>query len=473
MSRPDRFLSVGRLCLVLVVGLVMSSWQGGEVAAGLPPHLGYGFNVAEWDLDLLTGMGFDWIKVFNAPGDRLPVNVLVRVEANSSHLNDLGGFASSVSQLAQNSGAYIEAYEIGNEVNLDASYGWTTSPVAEDYVALLCVAYAEIKAADPDSVVVSAGLAPTGRVTGDWNGHSGHNGLYQDERAFLREFLAAGGGECADVIGYHPYGFSADYDAEPDVASGDSTQNCANGFCFRGTEKFYEVMTEEGYGNKQVWATEFGWIIRPPDECLSDPGFQGREWQLVTEAQQAENLRGAFEYADVNWGWMGTMVIFNLNFNTADWYPLCEQMRYYGVEGRPAEGALRDMVKRPGSLTAEIGTHTSEIALMWDVASQPASQMVAVTLVNSGWVSTDFSATIDPAGTLSAVVVGGDGTIDPAGTATFYVDVSSDGQPVGTYETTLHIDATSGTGGVPLEIPVSLRLIEGVQFSFLPISINR
>lgn len=467
-----RLRRIGNWYLLVIMGLLMGSWQGSGVQAGTPPHLGYGFNVAEWDLPLLTGMGFDWIKVFNSPGDRLPVNVMIRVDANSSHLNDLGAFASSVAQLAQNSGAYIEAYEIGNEVNLDASYGWTTAPIAEDYVQLLCTAYSHIKAADPESVVISAGLAPTGRVTGNWNGYNGHNGLYQDEREYLRAFLVAGGGECADVIGYHPYGFSANYDAEPDIPSSDPTQNCANGFCFRGAEKFYEVMTEEGYGNKQVWVTEFGWIIRPPDECLSDPGFQGREWQLVTEEQQADNLRGAFEYADVNWPWMGTMVIFNLNFNTADWFPLCEQMRYYGVEGRPAENALRDMPKRPGALTADLSTNTSEIGLMWEVASQPMTQTVAIAVENTGWISTDFSTSLDPAGTLNATIVDGSGTIDPAGTAIFTLEITSNGQPTGLYTTTLTIDATPGTNGVPFDIPVSLRLVENIQFNFLPVGMR-
>ena len=90
--------------------------------------LGYGFNVAAWDIGLLENLGFDWVKVFNAPGSRLPVSVLLRIDVQANVGE--GALRGTVRGIAQNNGAYIEAYEIGNEVNLDASYGWGTSPDA-------------------------------------------------------------------------------------------------------------------------------------------------------------------------------------------------------------------------------------------------------------------------------------------------------------------------------------------------------
>ena len=231
-TRPRWFI----LFVVIVVSLAGVLWWSQPTQA-TPPHLGYGANVAAWDTGLLSDMGFNWIKVFNAPGSDLPQNVLIRVDANHTHLSDVTAFGNSVQALAQNNGAYIEAYEIGNEVNLDASYGWGASPLAADYTTLLCEAYTRIKQVDPTAIVVSAGLAPTGRVQGNWNGHAGHNGLYQDEREYLREMFDGGAAACFDALGYHPYGYSADFDAPPDIASGDPTQNCANGFCFRGVEK--------------------------------------------------------------------------------------------------------------------------------------------------------------------------------------------------------------------------------------------
>jgi hypothetical protein len=301
----------------LLIGILVS-FQAGvrSIAAATEPVLGYGFNVAAWDSDLLRSMGFNWMKVFNGPGSRWPVNMLLRVEATAAVLANLDGFRNRMHQLALQQKGYIEAYEIGNKPNLDASYGWTISPNAADYANLLRQAYTQIKDVDPGAIIVSAGLAPTGRVSGHWNGHPGHNGAYQDEREFFKEFVAANGADCLDVVGYHPYGFSADFDAPPDIPSADATQNCANGFCFRGVEKFYELMQTLGLEHRKVWATEFGWIVQPPETCLDDPSWQGRLWQIVSEEKQAANLVGAFQHAATNWSWMGAMFIFNLNFNT-------------------------------------------------------------------------------------------------------------------------------------------------------------
>ncbi len=429
--------------------------------------IGYGFNVAAWDTGLLQSMGFDWMKVFNAPGSRQPVNVLLRVSADASHLGNVTAFGNTLQQLAQSQKGFVEAYEIGNEPNLDASYGWTVSPNAADYVTLLCTAHARIKAVDPDAIVVSAGLAPTGRVSGNWNGHAGHNGLYQDEREFLKEMLAAGGGNCLDAVGYHPYGFSADYDAIPDLSSGDPTQNCSNGFCFRGSEKIYQLMQERGFGNKTIWATEFGWIVQPPTGCLSDPGWQGRAWQIVNEQKQASNLVGSFQYATTHWPWMEAMFVFNLNFNMAG-YHACEQMRFYSVQGRPAETALRNMPKVTNPPVGELTVSPTGLAAMITVAEQPYSQTTSFQVGNIGTDSLVFTITAQ-AGSLAPIVVNGTGSLDPGAFAESQVTISVSGRPTGTYIATLHVSATPGTVGVPLSLPIVLFVVDEINHSYLPV----
>ena len=61
--------------------------------------------------------------------------------------------------------------------------------------------------------------------------------------------------------------FSADYDAAPDVALGRSHAATAiKASAFRGAEKIYEIMQAAiEVGDKKMWATEFGWLTRPPD----------------------------------------------------------------------------------------------------------------------------------------------------------------------------------------------------------------
>ncbi|MBK8431299.1 MAG: hypothetical protein IPL28_08415 [Chloroflexi bacterium] len=184
-----------RFSLTLFWPLLLLVLWWGQTAAAQPlanPNFGYGFNVAEWDRARLEGMGFNWMKVFNAPGAAESLHILLRVEANASHMGNLDGFRQSMRDLAQNNGAYIDAYEIGNEVNLDASYGWTAPPIAANYTQLLCIAYEEIKAADPTAKVVFGGALLARAGDGQLGRARGHNGLYQDDREYLLEMITAG-----------------------------------------------------------------------------------------------------------------------------------------------------------------------------------------------------------------------------------------------------------------------------------------
>jgi hypothetical protein len=382
-------------------------------------------------------------------------------------MGNLNAFGQQLNQLAQNNGQYIEAYEIGNEPNLDADYGWNAPPIAADYATLLCVAYQNIKQADPTAIIVSAGLAPTGRVQGNWEGHPGHNGFFQDERQYLIEFLAAGGGECMDVLGYHPYGFSADFDAPPDLPSNDPTQNCVNGFCFRGVEKIYQLMQANGYGSKSIWATEFGWIVAPPMACMYDPDWQGRLWQIVSEQKQAENLVGAFDYAEANYPWMGGMFIFNLNFNTSGWYPICEQMNYYGVEERPAEAALGSMPKNPVPTNPVMSVSPSMLRLLVDVDDMPTAESISLDLYNNGWHAMPYTLTVAASPSFTMTFPQPTGLVGPLNPVPIQATIQIS-QPLGVYNGTLVIDSTSNTTNAPTNVPIEVHVIPEVYKTMLP-----
>ncbi len=435
----------------------------------------YGANVAEWDVPRLNDMGFNWIKVFSGPGSRLPLKVLLRVEANASHLGNVSGFGSSVQSLAQSQKGYVDAYEIGNEPNLDATYGWGVSPNAADYATLLCEAYGRIKAVDPHAVVVSAGLAPTGRVPETWNGHLGHNGFFQDERIFMQEMLDAmqnsHGGPCFDIFGYHPYGYSADFDAAPDVASADPTQNCADGFCFRGVEKIYAILQANGLGSKQVLATEFGWIVEPPANCLSSPSWSGRVWQIVSEQKQAVNLVGAYEYATTNYPWLGGMFIFNLNFNVAPWITdPCEQMRYYAVANRPAEAALTAMPKVVGAGVGDLSVVPGLVTAVHTPAQQPLNQTVSVTIKNVGTAPLAYTLSLQETPPLLLDLTGSiTGTLAVNEATAVLLEYTLDNQSTGSYSGTLHI-ATSSNGVIDSQsVPVTVHLWDAIHETFLPV----
>jgi hypothetical protein len=311
-----------------------------QIPSSMP--FGYGLSMARPDGSAAYDLDFNWVQVYDVPAGLQPVKVLYRVKADASSWYNLSAFEGQVRQLALEYGDYIDAYEIGNEVNTYDE--WKQSPIASRYVDVLCRARYAIRQVDPTAQVISAGLATVGRIVGEWNGHAGHNGLVQDEREYLKEFLDYDGQWCPDAIGYHPMGFRADYDAEPDVDGGTLETDCSNGFCFRSVEKIHEILEERGI-DLPIWATEVGWIVEPPDECIGHPSWTGRYWQIISAEKQAENLVGAFTYARLHWPWLETLFVFNLDFDTAPWYDECEQMSYYSVLGRPAAVALDAMSK--------------------------------------------------------------------------------------------------------------------------------
>lgn len=347
-----RWIRVGRW--LPIIGMLLSirlSPNAIPVQAQSTPHLGYGVNPT-FAADLGIGaMGFDWTKAFGPIGTRLPYRVLRRLDVHADVLGNLSAWGDWLENEARTQADFIEAWEIGNEPNLDASYGWAAPPNAADYTRVLCEAYRRIKRADPTAIVVSAGLAPTGRVPFTWNGHKGYcapgvgwcPGYYQDEREFLREMLQAGAANCFDALGFHPYGFAA-----PTTAAPGSPDCGPNDFCFRTVEVIRQIMVGEFGVDKPIWATEFGWLIDPAQvgrpECRNDPSFSGRLWQLVSPQQQADYLVQAYQWAETNWPWMGAMLLFNYGFYNPG---SCDQMGFYDIKGRPAETALRNMAKNP------------------------------------------------------------------------------------------------------------------------------
>lgn len=465
-----------RIGLILILGVVLLATGGALPARSAVPHLGYGFNVAGLDTARLSAMGFNWVKIFETPPDNLPQTILLRVEANNTRsADDLRTDLDNQLTYLNDNGIAVAAWEIGNEPNLDASYGWAAAPDAADYTRLLCAAYARIKQADPSAIVVSAGLSPTGRVTDKWHGHPGHNGRYQDEREYLKELLDAGGGACLDVVGYHPYGFLADYDVAPDVVNPGvdpmaDPRACPNGFCFRSAEKIYEIMRAYGLGGKKVWATEFGWITRPPDHCLANGSWSGRQWQIVSEDKQASNLAGAYQYAGAHWPWMGAMFIFNLNFYAAPWYTNeCEQMLWYSVRaGSLADSALTALDKNIPSLAGRLKTNTTVIHWLVDVDEQPVTLNAGVDLANWGWGSLVYTATVAATASLAPTIGSPTGSLSATAQTYLNLSMSAFTRTPGTYTGTLTLNwYAAGAGNHPRQIALQVDVVPEVYHAYL------
>ncbi len=356
-------------------------------------HLGYGADIAALgDTDILSGMGFGWFVHYLDWAGAEPskgnynwadldniidaaqssgMKAILRVELTPDwawagngdttgppdDMNDFGDFMEALATYARGK---IAGYVIWNEPNLPYEWG-ENNPNPAQYVQMLQVVYPRIKAADPEALVITAGMATTGGGGGAACG-VGTGIVLQEVSPFTQELYAAGvmsdldficgiylngGKDYFDLLGSHPYGFSAAFDQLP-----------ATGLAFRRVEQQRAVMEAMGDGDKQIWAIEFGWVLHPGDSCRNEWDWPERWWQIVSEAEQATNLVGAYQYAYHNWPWMGVMNFFNLDFATVPWYDDCQPMRWYSVVYRDTPGvgplnyrlayyALRDMVKPP------------------------------------------------------------------------------------------------------------------------------
>ena len=293
------------------------------------PHLGYGINVRDTSriTSLVDPLGLEWVKLWEEysglPASPLSQSLLYNVNVGA-YVNDHNAWRLRIRSVAQDGLGKVDAYEIGNEPNVRNANWGGNPPDAAKLTQMLCIAYDEIKAADPAALVISGGLAPVGRVPacGDYNTCN-----VIDERAYLQTMLDNGAGACMDAFGYHPYGFAYPPERDPDLVS--------NGFAFRGAEKMHEILVGNGLGAMPMWVTEFNWIRKPTDDgayCDDDDDYVLYfKWQEVSAQTQADYLTRAYQYADTHWPWMQGMFAWNLDWH--DYRPEfpCLHSRFYAL----------------------------------------------------------------------------------------------------------------------------------------------
>ena len=193
----------------------------------------------------------------------------------------------------------IAGYQVLNEPNLAREW-FGRSPNAKDYVTVLKTCGAQLKAADPQAVVISAGLAPTGTSSDQ----------VIPDTLYLQQMYAAGLSSACDVLGLHAPG----YKSPPETDPGDASLDGQRWQVFRHVEDMRAIQVANGDGAKQIAILEMGWTM---DTVHKDYG-----WFAVTEAQQAQYLVGGYRYAAAHWRpWVGLMVTIylpDITWTTAD-----------------------------------------------------------------------------------------------------------------------------------------------------------
>ncbi len=181
----------------------------------------------------------------------------------------------------------IAAYQIWNEPNLAREWGNRT-PDPAGYVELLRVCSEAIRAADPQAIIISAGLSPTGTCCD----------LAHPDDVYLQELYDAGFQQYIDVVGMHAPGYSAPH-ISPDEAEASGSQRF---FTFRRVEDLRKIMVKNGDAARQAAILEMGWTT---DTEGYNPDYA---WFAVDSEMQADYLVEAYAYAAEHWRpWVGLM----------------------------------------------------------------------------------------------------------------------------------------------------------------------
>jgi hypothetical protein len=242
--------------------------------------------------------------------------------------DNLADFADFCWELANRYPGRIAAYQVWNEPNLSREWG-DQPPDPVEYTEMLKVCYEAIKSADPDAIVISAGLAPTGTGLPD----------AIPDNEYLQAMYDAGADAYFDVLGLNAPGYKAPPELSPDDAAESEEYGNGRWFAFRHVEDMRQIMVDNGDEDKQIAILEVGWTTDTVNETYA--------WHAVNEQEQADYLVRAYQYAEEHWQpWIGLMTTIYI----ADYFWTAEEHEQWWwaitlPDGtlRPAYDALRDM----------------------------------------------------------------------------------------------------------------------------------
>lgn len=325
---------------------------------GAQAFLWWRSEVADRDLKLMDEAGFNWVKqafaweTIEAPtkgqfdwsiADRVVKQINnrnLKLLARLSSDPELGdfwaghppgnaaNFADFAFALAEryncSPGAVgcIQAYQIWNEPNLAREWG-ENPPNPAQYADFLRQAYAAIKRGNPNAIVISAGMAPTGT----------NNAQAMPDDVFYDQMYQAMGGSSNgyfDMLGVHGAGFAAPPELDPAEAASNPQYGGFRFFSFRHVEDIRAIMERYGDSGKKIVLLEFGWTY---DSVNADYKWHGAD-AGIDASLQGDYLRNAYRWAADNWQpWIGLMSLLtmpNLDW-TNDGNPQDEEQYWWAI----------------------------------------------------------------------------------------------------------------------------------------------
>ena len=267
--------------------------------------------------------------------------------------DDLQAYADFVTAVLERYPGQIHAIEVWNEQNLQREWYTAGGLSAARYVEMLSLTYETVKAIDPNVIVVSGALSPTGV-------NDGVTAI--DDFDYMDQMIKAGLLDYADCIGAHHTGVNLppnvtaeeafEAGAPPDTVflgpyNTDNPLNPHHSWSFRSTLRGqYEKIVAAG-GTQRLCVTEFGW---PSMEGLgaeeAPPDFEFA-WDNSLE-EQADYIVQAYQLLR-EWDIAQMAFLWNLDFASNGEEEIDDNMLYSILlpDGtvRPAFNAIATMPK--------------------------------------------------------------------------------------------------------------------------------
>ena len=172
----------------------------------------------------------------------------------------------------------VHAYEVWNEENSTAQ--WLPKPDPKAYAKLLRLAYPAIKAAAPNTTVITGGTSPAST-----------DGTNYAPADYLRALYRDGAKGYFDAVGAHPYTWPAYPGQAVFWSAWYQTYGAAN--------SMRNVMVAHGDGRKLIWGTEFG---APTNGPKTGSGY-------VTQAKQGRIIYDGFKLW-ATYKWAGPLLVY-------------------------------------------------------------------------------------------------------------------------------------------------------------------
>ncbi|MFW5709372.1 MAG: O-antigen ligase family protein [Chloroflexota bacterium] len=244
---------------------------------------------------------------------------------------DPADYADFIAGFASRYADFVDYYQLWDEPNIRIAWG-NRHPRPIEYVALLQAASEVIRRHDSNARILAAALAPTAE-TGPEN---------LSDWIYLDQLYTLDAQQYVDAFAGKAYGFEHSPN-DRDVSPGELNFSRVIGL--------REVMVSNADSTTPLWISNWGWNSLP-DNWEGQPSI----WGSVSTTQQIEYTLAAMERAEVEWPWLGGMILQH-------WQP--DEPVSSGQWGF----ALRNPEGMPTHLYDALRLHQSETRFGADVAT--------------------------------------------------------------------------------------------------------